>query len=208
MIKMMCSHFSVTSHPRSQCTTKLAPSVMFREAPNLNGKNVTHSELVWVQLACIICMLAHLESKSLCLANIQRMLLLRAGDVERNPGPAIPTMQDLSIIPFTASKWYDLGQVLGLKVHTLAQIANDNSNMTRCKRAMFKVWLKETAHPSWSAIVNALRTIGENVVAVEVEREYLKEVESLTATSSPGISILEAKNSEENRNGSLVRKVR
>ena len=127
----------------------------------------------------------HWERNSLCLANIRQLLLLRAGDVEQNPGPKTPTIWDIFQIPFTEAKWYELGQVLGLQTPTLTLIiAGDYSNLTQRKKAMFRAWLKETSYPSWVAVVDALRKIGEMGVANEMDRKHIQSAEDTGAPST------------------------
>ena len=127
----------------------------------------------------------HWERNSLCLANIRQLLLLRAGDVEQNPGPNTPTIWDLFQIPFTEAKWYELGRALGMQTPTLTLIiAGDYSNLTQRKKAMFRAWLKETSYPSWVAVVDALRKIGEMVVANEMDRKHIQSAEDIGAPST------------------------
>ena len=84
-----------------------------------------------------------------------------------------PALQELAVIPLEESQWYILGQTLGLKEGLLKSIQHGTSNPTKCKREMFKNWLKEKhTKASWHVLLGALRKIGATDVAEVVRSEY------------------------------------
>lgn len=88
--------------------------------------------------------------------------------------PAVkPTLQDLAIIPLQESQWYMLGKALGLHESLLDSIRMGGYNPTRCKREMFKNWLKvKSESVSWQSLLIALREMGATDVATTVQKEY------------------------------------
>ena len=132
---------------------------------------------------------------------VNEMLLMRAGDVERNPGPGerlhmyvqSHTMwltaeyfhtvnlgpDDLrcvrSAIYSVRSKWYDIGVELNISVERLNVIRRDYQNCADCLREMLVVWLSRTSPPpSWSGLVEALSIVpvGEKRLAEEIHTQY------------------------------------
>ena len=84
-----------------------------------------------------------------------------------------PTLQELAIIPLEEPQWYTLGQALGLEEGLLKSIQRGTSNPTKCKREMFKNWLKEKhTKVSWHILLGALRKIGATDTAEVVRSEY------------------------------------
>ena len=76
------------------------------------------------------------------------------------------------------SDWQQLGIQLGL---TMAQL--DNIYQTCLARGpvilkghMFDVWLKNSPGASWTDLVKALRAIGDNTLASDIERVYIHAV--------------------------------
>ena len=88
--------------------------------------------------------------------------------------PAVkPTLQDLAIIPLQESQWYMLGKALGLHESLLDSIQMGSYNPTRCKRDMFKNWLKvKSESVSWQSLLIALKEVGAMDVATAVQKEY------------------------------------
>ena len=71
----------------------------------------------------------------------------------------------------SVSGWQSLGIELGLSYPTLESIKSDKQNVSDCKLAMVAAWLKQqddVSNPSWSALREALRKIGENKVADQI----------------------------------------
>ena len=74
------------------------------------------------------------------------------------------------------AEWFDLGLQLGLPSTTLRLIAADpNIKDIKSQRlAMLSEWLKYDTAASWEKLAAALATIGENVVADNVKRQFVK----------------------------------
>ena len=72
-------------------------------------------------------------------------------------------------------KWYNIGMMLRLKFDRLDAIKEQYSNPSDCLRETLKIWLKiYPSHPTWSNIVDALRssTVDEIKLASELEQKY------------------------------------
>jgi len=66
-----------------------------------------------------------------------------------------------------------LGKALGLHQSLLDSIQMGGYNPTRCKREMFKNWLKvKSESVSWQSLLIALREMGATDVATVVQKEY------------------------------------
>lgn len=65
-----------------------------------------------------------------------------------------------------------LGVNLGLQGHILREIEQNYSDSSRCKTEMLDVWLENAKNPTWKAVINALRLMGEYTVALKIKREY------------------------------------
>ena len=74
------------------------------------------------------------------------------------------------------AEWFDLGLQLGLPSATLRLIVADpNIKDIKSQRlAMLSEWLKYDTAASWEKLAAALATIGENVVADNVKRQFMK----------------------------------
>ena len=72
-----------------------------------------------------------------------------------------------------AAFWEDIGVELQIDDGVLAQIKNDNSKSIDCLREMFRKWLVQVSPtPSWSAIVEAVETIGDEELAKAIKTRY------------------------------------
>ena len=80
-------------------------------------------------------------------------------------------MEELNNI---SAKWNNLGLQLGVSVGRLNAIKKDHHTTSDCLRETLTTWLKTFSSPSWSAMVDALksRTVGEVNLAVELEQKY------------------------------------
>ena len=80
-------------------------------------------------------------------------------------------MEELNNI---SAKWNNLGLQLGVSIGRLNAIQKDCHTTSDCLRETLTIWLKTFSSPSWSAIVDALksRTVGEVNLAVELEQKY------------------------------------
>ena len=70
--------------------------------------------------------------------------------------------------------WEGLGIALGVDDGDLETIAVDcRGDNEKALRTMYRKWLRGTARPSWSDVVQALLRVGEVSVAERVREKYL-----------------------------------
>ena len=76
------------------------------------------------------------------------------------------------------SDWKQLGIQLGITVTELDNIYKTyhTEGVVILKSHMFDVWLKNSPGASWTDLVKALRAIGNNMVASDIERDYIHAV--------------------------------
>ena len=88
-------------------------------------------------------------------------------------GPATPTLKELSNALDSVVNWYSLGIKLGMKAHELATIEkNYHGDNDRCKLEMLNHSLQSAKLPSWRVVADALQQMGENRVALKIQRKY------------------------------------
>ena len=86
-----------------------------------------------------------------------------------------PSLKDLlKELKQVASKWENIGVMVGIDSGILDNIEADNSkNCENCLREMLKVWLKQLdPAPSWPLMVEALEVLGEPKLAKELKEKY------------------------------------
>ena len=86
---------------------------------------------------------------------------------------ACPKLVDLEDI--RTNNWYALGLKLGIEDNDLEAIERQHrGDIDECRRAMFRLWLNTTSHPSRKQLLNALRekTVAETKIADEYERSF------------------------------------
>ena len=73
-----------------------------------------------------------------------------------------------------ANEWEDIGIELDIEEGQLKQIKSDNPGDSKaCLREMLRVWLSCVApSPSWSAIADALNTLGHQDIAAHLRTVY------------------------------------
>ena len=100
-----------------------------------------------------------------------------------------PTTKQLLEILSDKVDWYELGIELDISTGTLNTVKEDHGTVRRCLLAMLDKWLGMYPERGWSDIVIALRAMGKNDVAVEVEEKYCSGVSSAAGPSHtvPGI---------------------
>ena len=70
-------------------------------------------------------------------------------------------------------EWYNLGLRLGYGEGTLDAIKEDNNYKAgKCMRDLVKRWRQNYPRKGWGDMVSALRKIGMNGVADNIERQY------------------------------------
>ena len=83
-----------------------------------------------------------------------------------------PALRDLlKEINKIASKWYNLGIMLGLDDGKLDVVKADHGwSCEDCLREMLKIWLKQIKHPpSWLALAKAVEEVDEPKLAKEIK---------------------------------------
>ena len=130
---------------------------------------------------------------------VNEMLLMIAGDVERNPGPGkeyyfihyIVTASFSCAVTLSSgdlktlvnelhevrADWYDLGVQLRMETHDLDAFRLENQNDTKkCLRQMLSLWLLQEfpSPPSWERVADALSSpaIDRPTVTKRIRRTY------------------------------------
>ena len=89
---------------------------------------------------------------------------------------AIPKLRDLQkeLYPRVANDWEDIGIQLDIEEGKLKRIKSDNAGDSKaCLREMLRTWLSRVdPPPSWSAITEALDTLGHEFTAEHLRDKY------------------------------------
>ena len=85
------------------------------------------------------------------------------------------TMKRLVTACKEVSDWHTLGIQLGLTAGQLNNIhvTYHAHGVDRLKTVMFNVWLKRSPNASWTDLITALRAMGEERVASDIEAEHI-----------------------------------
>ena len=87
-----------------------------------------------------------------------------------------PAMKDLmeALYHTVADKWELIGIYLHLPMSTLKTIAEERQHDPhKCLIGMLEVWLKRVdPRPTWSAIIEAVKFLGEEQLARELREKY------------------------------------
>ena len=94
-------------------------------------------------------------------------------------------MVDLAnqVIPTVCPMWKDIGRQLKLKISVLNEIeANYPQNVRDCCTIMFEKWLDQDTEASWCRVLDACRSVKENlcVSSGPVEPRTKDHIEALT----------------------------
>ena len=81
-------------------------------------------------------------------------------------------MKELYDILIHKVYWYLLGVQLDISIGTLNDMEKNCPTVERCLLAMLDKWLSIYPKKGWSDIVVALRDMGENATAAEVNAKY------------------------------------
>ena len=72
-----------------------------------------------------------------------------------------------------ANKWEDIGIQLDIDDGELAKVKADHPGESgSCLREMLRIWFKKVKHPSWNVLVEALKYLGEEKLAHQLEEKY------------------------------------
>ena len=87
--------------------------------------------------------------------------------------PALQELMD-ALYNEVADKWEPIGIYLHLPMATLRAITADHQRDTyKCLLSMLEVWLKrENPFPTWSAIIQALKFLGEERLATALREKH------------------------------------
>ena len=92
------------------------------------------------------------------------------------PASQPPTLKCILRPPFSktvASKWEDLGIQLDIDDGELAKVKTDHPGDSQsCLREMLRIWFKKVTDPSWKELVEALKHLGEEQLALQLENKY------------------------------------
>ena len=86
------------------------------------------------------------------------------------PDPPL-TVKELMAAVNNVSDWHALGIQLDLKMSQLNDIdvTYHKEGLKRIKAEMFSAWLKSSPSASWTDLIKALKAIGEDKVASQIE---------------------------------------
>ena len=88
---------------------------------------------------------------------------------------AMPTLCNLlkELFSKVASNWENVGVMLDIDEGPLKKIKADHKESGDCLREMLRVWLKKVdPPPSWNLLVDALKSLGEEKLAQELNERY------------------------------------
>ena len=87
-----------------------------------------------------------------------------------------PELMDLvkELYQNVANKWKTIGILLGIEKGSLDKIKTDNAgNSGDCLQEMLDTWLKKVdPKPSWSAMTDVLKRLGEESLAEHIRKRY------------------------------------
>ena len=85
---------------------------------------------------------------------------------------SVPTLSQLSAELRDFKKWYLLGLQLNLGTDTLDSIEKAHDGSDRQCIKMVQHWISSSNNPTWEDVHEALRNIGESVIAAEIASKY------------------------------------
>ena len=91
---------------------------------------------------------------------------------ESTEKPVTPlTVKELMVAVSNVSDWHALGIQLDLTMSQLKDIdiTCHKEGLKRIKAEMFDAWLKSSSSASWNDLIKALKAIGEDKVASQIE---------------------------------------
>ena len=123
----------------------------------------------------------------------------------------VPTLRQLSAELRDFKKWYLLGLQLNLSTDTLDSIEKTHHDGDRQCIKMVQHWISSSKNPTWQDVHEALRNIGESVIAAEIARKYniqpsITREEKWTAQSSEHPSNRSVEQLSESSSTTKVRK--
>ena len=85
---------------------------------------------------------------------------------------SLPTLNQLSAELRDFENWYLLGLQLNVGKDALDSIERTYNTRVRCCIEMVQYWINNSKNPSWDVIHEALRNIGESVIAAQIAGKY------------------------------------
>ena len=83
-----------------------------------------------------------------------------------------PTLDQLSAELKDFEKWYLLGLQLKINKDTLDSIEKSHDTKGRQCVEMLQHWINSLDNPKWETVHEALRNVGESVIAAKIEKKY------------------------------------
>ena len=91
---------------------------------------------------------------------------------QKGADPCLPTLSQLSAELRDFKNWYLLGLQLNLSTEILDSIEKTHDCVVRQCIKMIQHWISNSKNPTWEAVNEALRNIGESVLAAEIANKY------------------------------------
>ena len=85
---------------------------------------------------------------------------------------SVPTLRQLSAELRDIKNWYLLGLQLNFSTDTLDYIKKTHDGSDRQCIEMIEHWISSSKNPTWGDVHEALRNIGESVIAAEIASKY------------------------------------
>jgi len=90
----------------------------------------------------------------------------------KSAGACLPTLSQLSAELKEFKHWYLLGLQLNITKDTLDSIEQLHDNKVRRCIEMIQHWMNNSKTPTWETVHEALRNIGESVLAAKIADKY------------------------------------
>ena len=116
--------------------------------------------------ACVIYLFT--ESLNDVLPTLSQLSLLPP----KSANATLPTLGQLSTELRHFENWYLLGIQLAVSKDTLDSIEKTHDTQVRRCFEMIHQWISNCYNPTWKAVHDALRKIGESVLAAEIAGKY------------------------------------
>lgn len=73
-----------------------------------------------------------------------------------------------------ASKWQNLGALLGVSPSMIEEIRADNNRVRNCLQALLTEWLKhKDLKPSWDVLADSVQQLDNYTLANEIREQHL-----------------------------------
>ena len=120
---------------------------------------------------------------------------------------SLPTVNQLSAELRDFENWYLFGLQLDISKDALDSIERTYNTRVRCCIEMVQHWINNSKTPSWNAIHEALRNIGESVIAEKIAVKYNIQPSIIREEKLPAPSSEHSNRSEKTTESSSTTKV-